>query len=164
MPGGAGPLTGRFRDPTLPGHPFHPSGAFMVRRVVFPGWALGVVLLLGCVQPEVAAAKFHTFTAETLAFLQDGQTTREALLLHFGTPAARFEGDRLLTYDFVRGPGGAWQRVGATTTSDWRYGVLPSTCSLVLVFRPDGVLTRHALVKDREEPPAPSTPEPLGVP
>jgi outer membrane protein assembly factor BamE (lipoprotein component of BamABCDE complex) len=101
----------------------------------------------------VALARFHAFESATLAPLQDGKTTRQDVLLRLGTPSARFEGDRLLTYDFVRGAGGQWQRVTTVSTSEWMYPYVPGSCSLVLVFRPDGVLERHTLVKDRESAP-----------
>jgi len=116
-------------------------------------------LLMGCADPAVAIEKFRAFEADTLSFLRDGQTTRPEILLKFGTPASKFEGDRILTYDFVRDQSGEWRRVGSTTTSDWRFYVLPGTCSLVLVFSPEGILAKHTLVKDREVPPPAPAPE-----
>lgn len=131
----------------------------MARR--FANWMglLGLTALLGCLSPTVAQEKFRAFQASTLDFLADGATPRQAILLRLGAPTGRFENDRILTYDFVRDQAGEWRRVGAASYSDWRLHVIPGSCSLVLVFRADGLLERHAVVLDREWPAAASPPE-----
>lgn len=127
------------------------------------GGAIGVVLCLSCTNPSVALEKFRTLETGTLGFLRDGQTTRQEILTHLGTPSARFEGDRILTYDFVRNTLGDWRRVGTTVVSDWRFTYGPGSCSLVLVFQADGTLARHTLVKDQEWP-VTSPPQETGNP
>jgi hypothetical protein len=87
-----------------------------------------------------------------LAFLRDGQTTREEVLMRLGTPNAHFEGDRILTYAFWKFSAGAWIRRGrtwATLNEALRPGYHPPTDDLVLVFGPDGILLRHSLVVAR---------------
>lgn len=124
----------------------------MPHRLFYMGAATGVVLCLGCTNPSVALEKFRVLETGTLGFLREGQTTRQEILTRLGTPSARFEGDRILTYDFVRNTLGDWRRVGTTVVSDWRFTYGPGSCSLVLVFQADGTLARHTLVKDQEWP------------
>ncbi|HJV22849.1 MAG TPA: hypothetical protein VJ570_09130 [Holophagaceae bacterium] len=127
----------------------------MPRRTHAIASLLGFALLLACDDPAFTLQKFQAFEAGTLSFLQDGRTTRQEVLLRLGTPISTFEGERILTYDFVRMSDGGWHRVGVTATSDWRFGYVPGACSLVLVFGPEGVLQRHSLVRDREPAPPP---------
>jgi hypothetical protein len=136
----------------------------MTHRLAIPGCALSLALFSACLNPTVAQEKYHTFQASTLGFIQDGKTTRQEILLRLGTPVGQFEGDRILTYDFVRDQAGEWRRVGTTSLSDWRFNYIPGSSSLVLVFRPDGVLERHALVPDREWPPPTSGPDKQELP
>lgn len=122
----------------------------MPRRMFLKGLAATFSALLACSDPSIAIEKFRAFETGTLGALQDGRTTRQEILLKFGTPSATFEGERILTYDFVRDPQGEWRRVGTVLISDWRFNFIPGSCSLVLVFGPDGLLVRHGLVKERE--------------
>lgn len=133
----------------------------MARRLVHRMGVLGLAALLGCVDPVAVQEKFRAFQVTTLSFLVAGRTPRQEILLRLGAPTGRFENDRIFTYDFVRDQSGEWRRVGGTTFADWRFQVLPGTCSLVLVFREDGVLERHAVVLDRDWPaPAPEPDKP----
>jgi hypothetical protein len=84
-----------------------------------------------------------------LAFLVDGKSRRDEVLLRLGPPMAQFEGERILTYAFREDERGEWQRVVRSTFSDGRHLYPPGTSSLVLVFGPDGVLLRHSLVVAR---------------
>lgn len=116
---------------------------------------LGLLLGLGCVDPVAEAERFKTFEATTLGFLQDGRTTREEVVLKLGHPLGTFEGGRILTYEFARGPRGEWVPAASLGVGAWQLGVPPWPCSLVLVFGPDGVLARHSLVRGPQAPPAP---------
>jgi hypothetical protein len=85
---------------------------------------------------------------EWLAFLVDGKTSREDVLLRLGTPSAHLEGERILTYAFSPNRAGAWSPAARRwdptqkiyVYSGYRIG------SLVLVFAGDGRLVRHGLV------------------
>lgn len=131
--------------PTFPVHGPGPAGRLRI-------WGLGALLLLGCAPPvlQVAGAKD---TPDFLAFLQDGRTTREEAILRLGTPNARLEGERILTYAYATSPhGGIWSRRGRDRGGKgegvpWDYR--GPVHSLVLVFGADGVLTRHSLVVSR---------------
>lgn len=109
---------------------------------------LGLTLLVGCTPPVLRQAGPAELQAEWLAFLVDGKTSREDVLLRLGTPSAHLEGDRLLTYAFSPNRAGAWspatRRWDPTQKiyvySGYRIG------SLVLVFAGDGRLLRHGLV------------------
>jgi hypothetical protein len=97
----------------------------------------------GCAQPAKPSA------AEWFAWVRDGHTTREELLLRLGRPTGQYEGERILVFTTQLG----------TTTDDlrpmWRaldplpqqYPVIvQDTCHLVSVFDPSGVLCRHSVV------------------
>jgi len=112
------------------------------------GPLLGLALLAGCTPPLLRQAELAEIQVEWLAFLNDGKTTREDVLLRLGTPSAQLEGERILTYAFSRDAGGAWGPVArrwgraqkAPIFSERHIG------SLVLVFAADGRLVRHSLV------------------
>lgn len=108
---------------------------------------LALVLLgtLGCIEPGVAPEKVQELRTGSLDFLVVGRTTREEVLVRFGTPSARFEGDRILTYDFVLVLG-RWVKVGGPT------GTVGQDACLVLVFDAGGVLTRQSLVRQERKP------------
>jgi hypothetical protein len=81
-----------------------------------------------------------------LAFLADGVTTREQVLLKLGHPSAQFEGQRILTYR-VRQSG-----PNDVQVSEHRHELDPlnshalASHSVVLVFDTRNVLVRHAIV------------------
>jgi len=96
--------------------------------------ALLVFVLAACSTPPVG----HQ---DLLAFLSDGLTRREDVLLKLGEPSARFEEARIVTYRLGRDDGGYFPAGGAR--SDWS----AAPYSLVLVFDSNGILTRHSLVE-----------------
>ena len=74
-----------------------------------------------------------------LAFLDPGVTTREVVTTRLGAPDAAYEGGRIVAYWVGADEGGYHKpRQGS-----------PPQYSLVLVFRRDGMLDRHSLVKVR---------------
>ena len=107
-------------------------------------------LATGCATPKLQPADPQLLFKSELAFIRDGATTREALLLKLGTPSGQFERDRILTYLLRVDKDGKWHLIAPqinTTTGlrEWR----PETYSLVLVFGADGVLRKHSLVTAR---------------
>lgn len=117
------------------------------------GWNRGLVLSIclllapACATPELQVADPSTLLKGELAFLTDGLTTREEVLLHLGIPSGYFEGERILAY-----------ALRADTAKTWHVGTRPppppggfqswtlGTGSLVLVFGPEGILLRHSVV------------------
>lgn len=114
-------------------------------------WLLLLVALVpGCKPaPQLMPARPEKLFQGLLAFLVDGKSRRDEVLLRLGPPMAQFEGERILTYAFREDERGEWQRVVRSTFSDGRHLYPPGTSSLVLVFGPDGVLLRHSLVVAR---------------
>ena len=123
-------------------------------RALLPMLSLGLALGVACVSPSARQEKARAFEAGLLGSIQDGQTTRQEVLLRLGTPSSAFEGGRILTYDFVMNLDGEWQRAGSGQVSDWAYPH-PRLASLVLVFGPDDRLVRHSLVKGPRQPEPP---------
>ncbi|WP_257310633.1 hypothetical protein [Geothrix fuzhouensis] len=112
------------------------------------GLLLGMALLVGCTPPQLRQAAPAESELEWFAFLSDGKTTREDVLLRLGTPSARLEGERILTYAFSRNAAGAWGPVGRRWDRALKTPVFSDhhVHSLVLVFAVDGRLVRHSLV------------------
>jgi hypothetical protein len=115
------------------------AGSGLARRiwpVILAGW------LAGCATAPVKGR------ADLLAFLVDGATTRETVLLQLGQPSGRFERERILTYrlGYDEKTGNHWlveREAGPSGWAAWdraRY-------SLVLVFDERGVLRKHARVE-----------------
>lgn len=120
-------------------------------RPLPPGLLLGLALLAGCTPPQLRLAEPAEPLPEQLAFLSDGRTTREVVLLRLGTPSAHLEGERILTYAFSWGAAGAWTPVGRRWDPAQKMPLYSQgrISSLVLVFGPDGRLVRHGLVVSR---------------
>lgn len=79
--------------------------------------------------------------ADLLGFLQDGATRREDVYLRLGEPNAHYESGRILAYRLAKDEGGLY----LITAVDWP----PKSYSLILVFDPQGLLSRHSLVQVR---------------
>jgi hypothetical protein len=100
-----------------------------------------------------------------LPFIQDGETTKEDVLLSLGIPTAHFEGERILVYLLLveegkslnvvslyienfsisterLSAGSAWWCSPKTRLPRWNV----SMYHLVLVFDENGVLTKHSLL------------------
>lgn len=106
-------------------------------------------LLAACATPKVQPIPAEqVIRSDLLSFVRDGATTREEVLLKLGTPSAQFEGQRILTYQIRIGKDGAahvfWPRRSELNPAltHWEQEIH----SLVLVFRPNGVLEKHSLV------------------
>ncbi len=127
------------------------------------GLLLSLALLPGCVAPPgLTPEQVQAFEAGTLAFLKDGVTTRQEALLKLGTPLGRFEGDRILTWDFRILGQNRWERVDPSASGGWQVAIQSgsTTCSLVLVFDGEGILVRHSLVRTERRPEPVDRPEP----
>lgn len=114
-----------------------------------------MALLGGCTPPLLRQGTPAELQGAWLAFLVDGRTTREEVLLRLGTPNAHFEGERILTYAFSRTSENGWIRAGRS----WPLGQSAArpgnpvpeyqsyrVSNLVLVFAADDRLSRHSLV------------------
>jgi hypothetical protein len=115
------------------------------------GWAglgaasVALLLVLGCETPVTRPVE-DLLGADCLAFVRDGHTTREDVILRLGIPSAEFEDGRILTYALRLDEEDQLQVIalqpGTTQLSRW----CPGVYSLVLVFGRDGRLERHSLV------------------
>src|SRR4051794_40217418 len=86
-----------------------------------------------------------------LKYVQDGQISREQLVLKLGVPANQIEGDRILTYRIAYNPDTREIRPIAPSflRADPTLAQWFADFSLVLVFNASGMLERHSLVRAR---------------
>jgi hypothetical protein len=96
-------------------------------------------LLAGCATTAPLPADPHL-----LDFLQDGQSTKQTVVLKLGQPSAALESGRILTYRVGQEKDRGYFLREASGTN-W-FG---AKFSLVLVFDPADVLERHSLVEVR---------------
>jgi hypothetical protein len=118
-------------------------------RTLGLGLLLSLALLPGCLpSPGVTPDQVRSLRSDLLGFLKEGVTSRQEALLHLGTPLGRFEGDRILTWDFRPAGEGRWERMPSNGAGSWPVATYAgsTTCSLVLVFDDAGILQRHSLV------------------
>lgn len=112
-------------------------------------WAIIACTAYGCATPVVKTIEREDFLAKLL-FLEAGRTSREDILLRLGEPSGQYEGERIFTYLLAIGSEGKLHvlpRQLALNARDPRlYNLTPSVCSLVIVFRRDGVLEKFSLV------------------
>ena len=101
--------------------------------------ALAGVTLLGasCATPN----PMHP-NPNLLTFLQDGQTTKEKVLLTLGQPSATLETEKYLTYRLGYAPSEGYYLIERAAV-----GWMGVKYNLVLVFDAEGLLARHALVE-----------------
>ena len=110
---------------------------------------LSLFWLMSCETPHIEPIQLDDIeNAPVIAFIKDGVTTRQQVLLNLGTPSAQFEGERILTYqlradseDQVRV---FWPRRSEIhpILTDWQRDIF----SLVLVFDSSGTLLTHSIV------------------
>ena len=114
--------------------------------------AIGFVILLllsGC-----AETKLHTvddsLMQQQLTPLQDGKTTKQAILLRFGIPSAQFEGERIFTYRLRYSTEQNRFEVAAREVDrrDPRFAQWGWTeYNLVLVFDEKHILQKHSMLR-----------------
>jgi len=85
-----------------------------------------------------------TDNLEIISFVEEGETTREEVLLRLGTPSSHFDKQRILTYQIAQDGSVFWPRMSPQSPA-LKYGA-PNLLSLVLVFNDQGVLERHSIV------------------
>jgi outer membrane protein assembly factor BamE (lipoprotein component of BamABCDE complex) len=99
----------------------------------------------GCATPKIQVADAQLLLNSELAFIKDGETTREEVSLKLGVPSAQLEGDRILMYQFRTSEDGKWNLVSPIFSGNLR-GWGSGTSSLVLVFDTRGILQKHSMV------------------
>jgi len=99
----------------------------------------------GCATPKIQVADAQLLLNSELAFIKDGETTREEVSLKLGVPSAQLEGDRILMYQFRTSEDGKWNLVSPIFSGNLR-GWGSGTSSLVLVFDARGILQKHSMV------------------
>ena len=97
---------------------------------------LTVLILSGCATP-IPGAK-----TDLLAFLEEGRTRREEVILTLGQPSGAFEKERILTYRVGRDAKQGYFIVSPKETMPWQF----VRHSLVLLFDDNGILRKHNLV------------------
>ena len=132
----------------VPARMSHDMGSIKLLQLIGAAIAT-IVMVTGCATtPHVQPADPQLlFKSELLAFIQDGVTTREEVVVKLGIPSAQFEGEKILMYQLRADQTGKWHLIApqintSTGFRAWREG----TVSLVLVFGGHGVLRRHSLV------------------
>jgi hypothetical protein len=94
-------------------------------------------ILTGCASQPLGRS-------DLLAFLADGATPREDVLLKLGEPSASYEGSRILAYRLKKDEGG-YILLAHGGPKRW-YGV---GYNLMLAFDSAGILRRHTIVEIR---------------
>lgn len=124
------------------------GGSATGRRRVIAALLMAMTLAAGCATPTLKLADPQLILQSDLfSFLRDGTTTRQEAVMKLGMPSAQMEGERILFYQLRADEEGKWHLVSpqwnvAAGMRTWSSG----TCSLVLVFQDDGVLSKHSLV------------------
>jgi outer membrane protein assembly factor BamE (lipoprotein component of BamABCDE complex) len=132
--------------PVIVESPLDSWGGCGLKHRLFDSWLerenillYNLVLVFDC---DGILAK-HNFVSKSvssesrkLAFLQDGKTTKEDVLLQFGIPSSQFEGERILTY---------WLKL------DESEDIESGRYSLVLVFDDRQILEKHSMIKMKRD-------------
>src|SRR5215813_5832245 len=91
---------------------------------------------------------------DLLAFLQEGTTRKDEVLLKLGEPAGKFQNEEILTYRLGKDQGGYFLAgAPAAGVSQGAFGLNPWFQSLVLVFNDQGILRKYSLVELLKESP-----------
>ena len=114
----------------------------LLMKAQFLALSLGLALAGCATTPE------NKGSADLLDFLVDGQTSRAEALLKLGQPSAKFEAEKVLTYQLAFSPKSGVYHVVARRTGpegwpNWSF----ASFSLVLVFDENGVLHKHSKVQ-----------------
>jgi len=117
-----------------PGY-FLPSRLVHAKRFLI---GAAMLALSGCANPPDPAVAEHRFH-----FIRSGVTTREAIMLELGAPTSTFEAERISTWQYLL-RGENWHLI-VHSPPDASTQVFPQY-SLVVIFGPDGVVSRWKLV------------------
>ena len=101
---------------------------------------------IGCHAHKLESVDLSQVEDSKLAFLEDGETSREVVYRQLGRPSGNFEQDRILTYRLDDHFNVAHSEKGPGST---RIRYLRARFSLVLVFDDQGVLERHRVLQVR---------------
>ena len=96
-----------------------------------------LMLLIGCATTGILTDK------NLLDFLEDGQTTKVAVVLKLGQPSGSFEKEKIITYKIGSDDNKGYYLIDRPT--GWG-GI---KYSLVLIFDDNNVLQKHSLVQVR---------------
>jgi hypothetical protein len=111
------------------------------------GFFVVLFLVTGCAYGRLHMAG-EEFAREHLPYLESGRTTKEEVLLRFGTPSAQFEGERILTYRLILDEHKKLSVVARE--SDPRTGAFElwgrAEYNLVLVFDERRILIKFSLI------------------
>jgi len=110
-----------------------------------------ILLITGCAATTQKVVGDQEIKENLAAFLEDGKTTKQEVLLKLGIPSAQFEEERILTYRLGLNDQGTMV-VGAPEfiLKDRRISRWMQSCySLVLVFDDRNILKQHSLLKVR---------------
>jgi hypothetical protein len=90
------------------------------------------------------------FEKSELSFIRAGATSRDEIIFRLGSPSSTFESDRILIYQVgFESSGKAHLYAPRILRAEQKYSIRDwerGTFSLVLVFGPDGLLSKHSLV------------------
>lgn len=126
---------------------------YAFRWLALAFWGMLALSICSCATPVVKPVETSDFRAH-LQFLNPGSTSREEVLLKLGEPSGQYEGERIFTYLLAIGQGKlrVVPRQMALSSNDPRvYALSPAVCSLVIVFRTDGILEKFSLIGSRDE-------------
>ena len=112
-------------------------------------WSFAGVLLAGCAS-QAPPAKVAELEAKHLAFVRDGVTTREQVMLQLGIPTGTFEGERIMTWRLVYNGDVLFPIAAERVPDDPRYTMwqVPAY-NLVLVFDARNLVQRHSFIEVR---------------
>jgi outer membrane protein assembly factor BamE (lipoprotein component of BamABCDE complex) len=116
----------------------HNSGHLHLRLIVQSLIIATLVLsscstVIGPVEPQVVA--------EHLAYLREGQTTRQEVIEHLGSPLQEYEQGGIVSYVLLENSDGQFEVIRGRVIAK------PPIYNLVLSFGADGVLTRLSLLR-----------------
>ena len=98
---------------------------------------LSALVVSGC--STVIAPVDPQVIAKHLAFLHEGQTTREEVIKHLGNPRNEYKQDATVTYVLVENSDGQFEAVPSAA--------IPPIYNLILSFGPDDILNRLSLLR-----------------
>ena len=114
-----------------------------IDKIMTPAAYLLLPLLASCATTSPVAERIAEKTF--LEFLEDGKTSKQAVLLKFGQPSGTFQGERILTYRIGRDEKGFFM-LDRQTGAPVPYGWYETKFSLVLIFDENNVLQKHSMV------------------
>lgn len=105
-----------------------------------------LIILSGCTTDNFPINPKYSIQ-EQYEFIQNGEVSREEIVMRLGNPSNVLEKGRILTFQLVQHEDGNWYPHVASWFTDknirkWQ----GRTCSLVLIFGENGILERHNII------------------